>query len=144
MIEINYLAALVAGVVGMAVGAIWYHPKVFGNAWKRLSGLTEESMAAAKAKGMGKSYAIGTLGHIVMAWVLATSLAAWVAATGATAGSTLNIALQGAFWNWLGFVAPALLGSVLWEGKSWKYYFLNVFYYLVALIVMALVISYWK
>ncbi len=36
---VNYLAVLVAAIVGMVVGFIWYSPKVFGKMWMKLSGV---------------------------------------------------------------------------------------------------------
>ena len=48
------------------------------------------------------------------------------------------------FWNWLGFVAPVTLGSVLWEGKSPKLWVLNNGYYLVSLIVMGVILALWQ
>lgn len=38
----NYLVYLGAALVPPIFGAIWYNPKVFGNAWLKASGLTEE------------------------------------------------------------------------------------------------------
>jgi hypothetical protein len=51
--------------------------------------------------------------------------------------------LMAGFWNWLGFVAPVTLGSVLWEGKSWKLWCFNNSYYLVMLLVMGVILSLW-
>jgi hypothetical protein len=39
------IACLASGVIGLAVGFIWYHPKVFGTAWMNEVGLTEEDAA---------------------------------------------------------------------------------------------------
>ena len=40
--EINWFIVLLAGLIPLVTGAIWYNPKVFGTAWLRESGLTEE------------------------------------------------------------------------------------------------------
>ena len=57
---------------------------------------------------------------------------------------TWGDAFQFSFWLWLGFFASAtLLGSVLWEGKSWKLYILNAAYWLVNLAVMATILALW-
>ena len=136
---INYLAVLVCGVVNMAIGALWYGP-LFGKKWIALMGWTPEGMAAAKSKGMTKQYSIMFVGSLVMAWVLAHAMifaSTYLNASGVSAG------LMGGFWNWLGFIAPVLLGSVLWEGKSWKLYCLNVTYYLFSLMAMGVILSLW-
>ncbi len=36
---------------------------------------------------------------------------------------------------WLGFFVPLLWGGVAWEGKSWKLFFVNAGYHLIALVV---------
>ncbi|MDX2171787.1 MAG: DUF1761 domain-containing protein [Bacteroidota bacterium] len=43
----NILAVLVAALVPMLIGFIWYNPKVFGKAWIKASGLDEEKMKSA-------------------------------------------------------------------------------------------------
>ena len=42
--EINWLILLLASVIPMIIGFVWYHPSVFGNAWMKASGVTEEKM----------------------------------------------------------------------------------------------------
>lgn len=136
-VPINYLAVVVAAVANMIIGFLWYGP-LFGKQWIRMMGFTKEDIEAAQKKGMGKNYALMALGSLATAYVLAhayefaaTYLAAFGIAGGAMAG----------FWNWLGFIAPVMLGSVLWEGKSWKLWSLNAGYYLVALVVMGMIIG---
>lgn len=41
--HINFLAVLVAALVPMVMGFIWYSPKTFAPAWIREAGLDEES-----------------------------------------------------------------------------------------------------
>lgn len=135
-ITINYLAVLVGAISNMIIGFLWYGP-IFGKMWMALMGFTEEKMKEAKAKGMGKSYALMLVGALVTAYVLAHFVAVWGA-------DGVSGAFQLAFWAWLGFIAPVLLGAVLWEGKSWKLYVLNMGYYLVTLFVMAMILVMWK
>ena len=40
--EINFLALFIAALSTLAVGFIWYNPKVFGTIWMKETGLTEE------------------------------------------------------------------------------------------------------
>ena len=42
--NINFLALLLAAISTLAVGFIWYHPKVFGTIWMKESGVTEQTM----------------------------------------------------------------------------------------------------
>ena len=139
MVQINFLAVITCVVVSMVLGSLWYGP-IFGKTWIALMGFTEKDMEAAKAKGMAKSYALMAVGSLVMAYVLAHSLvfaATFLNVSGIGAG------LQAGFWNWLGFIAPVTLGTVLWEGKPWKLWMLNNAYYLVLLCVMGTILALW-
>jgi hypothetical protein len=49
-------------------------------------------------------------------------------------------ALQLAFWCWIGFIAPVTLGMVLWEQKPVRAYLIVAFYWLAALMAMALIL----
>lgn len=135
-ITINYWAVLVAAVVNMVIGYLWYGP-VFGKIWVKLMGFTPEKMEEMKKKPMGKSYAIMFVSSLVMAYVLAHFVVVWSV-------SDIYGGLQVAFWVWLGFIATVMTGSVLWEGKSWQLYILNVAYYLVSLSVMAKILVWFK
>lgn len=139
MVPINYLAVIVSAVAAMAVGFVWYG-QLFSKQWVALNGWTEEEMARRQQQNMTKQYALQALGALIMAYVLAHSIifgGAYLNASG------LNAGLQGAFWSWLGFVAPVTLGAVLWDGKPWKLWFINAGYYLVVLLVMGTIIGLW-
>lgn len=140
LVPVNYVAILVAAVASMIIGALWYGP-LFGKLWMKLSGLSPEALGAEKKKGMGWRYLLMFVGSLLMADVLAHALifaSAYLKISGVEAGFTAG------FWNWLGFVAPVTLAGVLWEGKSWKFWFLNNSHYLVSLIVMGIILSIWK
>ena len=139
-VPITYLAVLGAAVASMVVGALWYGP-LFGKKWIALSGMTKEAMESAKSKGMGKLYALGFVGSLVMSYVLAHAL---VFASSYTETSGLPAGLMVGFWNWLGFVAPVTLSSVLWENKSWALWFLNNSYYVVSLLIMGAILAVWQ
>lgn len=135
--DINYLAILVSAIAGMVVGYLWYGP-IFGKMWMSLSGITKEQIEAAKAKGgMGKNYAIAYVFAAVMAFVLGyfVNVLGVVDAGGA---------FQLTFWVWLGFIVTTMANSVLWDNKPWKLYFLNIAHYLVAIYIMALVLTLWR
>jgi hypothetical protein len=132
MPSVNYVAVLVAAVASMVVGFLWYGP-LFGKMWMKLSGLKEMGDKSQAARNYGLTF----VGSLVMAYVLAALLSL-------TNTASLMEALKMALWSWLGFQATILLGTVLWEGKSWNLYFLNVSYWLVNLLVIAAVLSYLK
>lgn len=137
MVPINYWAVLVAAVANMVIGSIWFGP-MFSRTWMRLSGMTPEALERAKAKGMASQYLLAFVGSLLMAFVLAHAFefaSTYMKVSGYPAGISTG------FWNWLGFIVPVTLGAVLWEGKSWKYWFLNIGYYLISLVVMGMIIA---
>lgn len=44
MLKPNFIVLLLAALVPMIIGFIWYHPKVFGNAWKKSAEISEEKI----------------------------------------------------------------------------------------------------
>jgi hypothetical protein len=140
MVEVNYWAVLVAGVSSIVLGSLWYGP-LFGKPWMAIMGYTQQSMEAAKNKGMTKIYLIAFGGALVMAYVLTHSIHTSVAFYNV---SGYMVGLQAGFWNWLGFIAPVTLGVVLWEGKPWKLWLINAGYYLVLLLIVGLILALWR
>lgn len=93
-----------------------------------------------KSDEMVKLYGITFVSSLLMAFVLSHALVfagAYLGSSGVSAG------IQTGFWNWLGFVAPVTVGSVLWEGKPWKLWVLNNSYYLVSLCAMGILLALW-
>lgn len=134
--EINLWGVLLAALVGMVVGGLWYSPILFGDKWVALMGWSKEEQEKMKKKA-GPSYVLGFLVQFVTAYVLAHVLNAFDVIT-------ISSAIQTAFWAWLGFVATTQIGSVLWEGKSTKLWILNTAYSFISLCVMAMVLVAWN
>ena len=62
--SINYLAVVVATVVSVVVGMIWFADPVFGRAWKRMQGINES------AKPPVSAFVIWIGGAFVLAYTL--------------------------------------------------------------------------
>lgn len=139
MVPVNYLAILLAAVLSMVIGSLWFGA-LFGKTWMKLMGMTKESMQGMKGSDMARLYGIQFVGSLVMAFVLAHAL---VFASSYLQVSGIPAGLQTGFWNWAGFVAPVTLGTVLWEGKSWKLWLFNNSYYLISLCSMGVLLALW-
>lgn len=138
-ISINYLAVFLAAVAYMVVGMVWYGP-LFGKQWKNLMGLNDQTMKQMKMTPL-QAMIGGFITALIMAFVLAHDAFVWgTFFNGAV--SPIVFALQLAFWIWLGYVATTQAGSVLWEGRSWKLFFINASNTLVSLVAMALVLTF--
>lgn len=132
MIAVGIWPIVGAAVAAVIIGILWYHPKVFGTAWMRMTNITPE-MAEKGKKRMPLMAIVGLLAAMLIAWVMSY------------VGILLGVydwfsALELGFWCWVGFVAPTMLGMVLWDQKPFKLYLINVFYWLVAFLVMALIL----
>ncbi|MCC7500410.1 DUF1761 domain-containing protein [Candidatus Nomurabacteria bacterium] len=139
-IAVNYFAIVVATVINTVLGFIWYGP-LLGKPWMKEMGFTEEHMRRAQEKGMTQNYILMIIGALLLNYVLAY----WIL-VGEQAFGTLDVqmAMVAAFWAWLGFIATTMLGQVLWDGKSWKLYAINIGYYLVSLEIAAIIITLWR
>lgn len=137
-VTVNYVLILIAAVAMMILGALWYG-SLFGKEWAKMMGFDMSNPDVVKQmKEKAKpGYAITFAASLVMLYVL-THILSYAGA------ETPRDGVEGALWVWLGFIAPTLLGSVLWEGKPWKLYFINASYYLVSLIVAAAIITQWS
>lgn len=61
----SYLAILIGGLIPMVAGYIWYHPKVFGNAWMNSLGLTQDDL---RKGNMAVIFGVSILCSLVIAW----------------------------------------------------------------------------
>lgn len=136
ILDVNYLAVLVAAVVGMGIGAFWYSPAAFGKQWAAQMGWSESKLKEHAKKMSGSSYAIAFVTQLVMSFVLAQL----IANIGVV---SLTEAIMLSFWVWLGFIATTFMGSVLWEARSWQFYAINTAYQLVVIVVMSVILTLW-
>jgi len=137
-VPVNYWAVLACGIASMVLGFLWYGV-LFGKTWMRLMGYSENHQPDSAAANRG--YALAFIGSLIMAYVFSHTLvfaSEYMNTQGIMAG------LSNGFWMWLGFIAPVTLGSVLWEGKSWKLWCFNNTYNLVQLLMFGIILSLWK
>lgn len=130
MIQVNYLAILLAAVSAMVVGFVWYGP-LFGNAWMKLVGISKSDV---NKKEMPKLYGIMFLGALVEAYVLSH----FIHYAGAY---TLVLGAKTGLWAWLGFVATTMIGNYMFAKRGMKLYYIDGGYALVNLVVMGAIIA---
>jgi hypothetical protein len=63
----NFLIIFLAALVPMAMGFIWYHPKVFGAAWMNAAGMTEDKI---KGANMAKIFGLAFVLSFLLAFAL--------------------------------------------------------------------------
>jgi Protein of unknown function (DUF1761) len=128
MPDINWLAAIVAGLVGMFVGGAWYG--VFGKAWIAETGLTPEQV---QKMPKGKIYGVSALLSVLGAIGFAFFLGKVAPLTGALYGFT-----AGLFW-----VAGSFGINYLFEGKSLKLWAINGGYHTLQYTLIGLILGTW-
>src|SRR5690349_15035367 len=67
MVKVNFLVTALAALVPIIIGSIWYNPKVFGKAWIKATGLTEEELRKAN---MVKVFGLTLLFSFMLAMVM--------------------------------------------------------------------------
>ncbi len=144
MHEVNLFAVLVAGVVPMVIGALWYGP-VFGQRWMALMETTEEELR----EGFNplKTYGVSFLLALVTAYVIAQLVAEVspesVSSMGGGGGSAM-VGVHVALMALVAFVLPVAHQSVTFEGRKAGLAWLNIGYNGVALLGQAVVIALWR
>ena len=131
--QINWLAVIVAAVSMFLVGGLWYSPLLFGKAWQRQNGFTDEQVA-----GFNKARSFG--GSFVLALIMAANLAAFLAAP----GTTLAWGITAGLLAGVGWVAAGIAMTALFEGRSWSYIAINAGYHIVAFALMGAIIGGWR
>ena len=132
---VNLLAILVSGVIAMIIGFLWYGP-LFGKVWIKLSTISPKQMKEMKKKSIGKSYFLAFLGILLMSYILSL-LVSYFSATTFEQGAWLGFLL------WAGFFVTSKLQMMLWEGKPFKLYLLNVIQDLFVLVIIGGVLAIW-
>lgn len=130
---INHFAVFAAAIANMVVGAIWYSPALFGKAWQRETGLSDEQL---KNINPAKTFGLAFLAAVFIAYNLAAFLgdAQTTASWGATAG----------FLAGFGFSAMVFWAIGIMEQRSWSYLFVNGGYITVVFTVMGFIIGVWR
>ena len=134
---INYVAILIAAVVGWLVGAIWYG--LLGKAWVEAQGRTMEEFKAQQAAMVGKfsgqlPFIFAFLANLVMAWVLAGMV-------GHMGSVTVRSAVISALFAWLGFVVTTMLVNNAFTGRRYMLLAIDAGHWLVVLVIMGVVIG---
>ena len=128
----NIWAVLVAALSTFLIGGLWYSPALFGKAWMRENGFTEESMKGANmTKIFGLAFLLGIIAAINLAMFMGPE----------------NDPAMGAMWGFLagfGWVATFVGTHYLFERRSLKLFLINAGYSIVALTVMGVILAAWK
>lgn len=166
--HINFIAVIVAALVPLVMGFIWYNPKVMGNAWLKEAGVDEEKM---KGANMGVIFGLTLVFSFMLAFSMqllvihqlhfnsmlanhAEELKDTSKGLGATFKNLMDTygnefrtfkhgALHG-FLSALFIILPVIGTNALFERKSGKYIWINWGYWAITFLIMGGIISAWQ
>jgi hypothetical protein len=130
-VDLNWIAIIVAAIIPMVLGALWYSPLLFAEPWMRAVGRTREELGGAQL-----GYALSAIGALLSSYVLAR-IVKW-----AEVDDLWNGALVGVF-VWAGFVATVLAVTTFFGGRPRALWLINSGYQLVALVLMGALLGAW-
>jgi hypothetical protein len=131
-VQLNIWAVLMAAISTFLIGGLWYSPALFGKAWMRENGFTEESLKGGNmVRIFGLAFVLGVIAAVNLAMFM---------------GPESDPAM-GALWGFLagfGWVATFVGTHYLFERRSLTLFLINAGYSVVALTVMGVILAAWK
>lgn len=163
----NFVAILVASIVPLFIGFVWYNPKVFGSIWMKEVGMTmEDTKGVNMFKMLGLTYIFSLLAAFMIPMIVihqnhvASALMSedgfgkegsdimiylndFMARFGNNFRTFKHGALHGAIMS-IFFALPIIGTGAIYERRSWKYIFIHVGYWFVSLAIMGGIVCAWK
>lgn len=131
---LNYWAILVAWLINVIVGSIWYSPIGFQKLWSKLSGVDMMKMPKDEANRAIGLVAISALLQSVVLAIVLNSMHIATASHGLEAGLLL----------WLGLTAVTTIGNTLYSGLSLKFWWLNASFFLIVMVINSVILAVWN
>ncbi len=165
--DINFLVILLAALVPMVMGFIWYNPKVFGTAWMAAAGISAEDKM--KNPPMVKIFIVSFIFSLLLAFIMmpmvihqmslfslvaddlkpgdtTSATAQWFQTSMETYGKNFRTFKHGALHGFIAgifLVLPIIGTNALYEGKSTKYILISVGFWTVCMTIMGGIICQW-
>jgi hypothetical protein len=126
--DLNLLAIIVAWIVHVVMGLLWFSSLMFGKEWSKLTGQ--------ELKPATKWLLPGLIGHLAMAFILAVLIQLSQATTG------LGGLLVGLF-AWAGFIVPLEIGELVWEKIPVRLFLIRIGNHFIGLAVTGFILGAW-
>lgn len=133
--SINYLAVLVAAVVSFALGALWYGGPLFGKAWQKEMGFSDEYL---KEGNMAKIFGSSFVLMLIMALGMAMLVQGHHEEVDWMEG--LHHGLYVGFF----FVGTSMGINLLYQRKSFKLWAIDAGYQILFLCLMGAILGAWN
>lgn len=163
----NFLAILVAGLIPMAVGFIWYNPRVFGNAWMRSIGVNDPEQMKQGAN-MAKIFGLSLVFSMMMSMAMGPlvihqyGIASILAEVQGASNGDVQLLVNGTAIQYAGMyrtfghgvfhgllfglliVVPIVGTSSLYERRGFQYVAISGGYWIVNMMLMGGLICAWQ
>jgi hypothetical protein len=127
--SINFYSIIVAWIIHTSTGLIWFHHKLFGKEWSKLTGK--------ELKPASKWIIPGFLGHFIMILVLAL-LIKFTNANSGSSGLVIGLLI------WIGFIVPMEIGELVWEKIPFRLFLLRIGNQFVGLCISGFILGAWQ
>ena len=167
MFRMNWLAILVSALIPLAVGFVWYHPRVLGAAWMRASGVTEDQI---KSSNLLLIFGLSLLFSLLIALMVVplvvhqmhvgsvlasepgfrkdgSAVMVFLSDFMKTYGDRFRTFKHGALHGLIAgllLVTPIIGTNALFERRGFRYIAINAGYWIVCLVLMGGVLSAWR
>ncbi|MYD42264.1 MAG: DUF1761 domain-containing protein [Gammaproteobacteria bacterium] len=131
LLELNWLAIIVAALVSFAIGYPWYGP-IFGKAWLAALGKTADEIEPSP-----KPFIISIVTTLVTAFVMAVLIACLGIQTWYD-GAILGLAVG------IGFIAASNVSDAAFCGWSWNLVMIQSSYRIVYSVVTGIILGVWQ
>jgi hypothetical protein len=129
MPQVNLIAVLLCGVASLVLGGLWYSPALFGKAWQRGAGLSDEQARSGNmAMIFGLTFVLSLIAAYVFGMFLGTSM-------------PLAAAVGAGFSAGLCWVAASLGISYLFERRPLSLWLINGGYHTLQFTLFGLILG---
>ena len=131
--SVNFLSIIVAAVAYMALGALWYSPVLFGNAWMKGIGKTREQVAAGASP---MNYIMALILSFIAAYGIARIMV-WTNRDSISDGIVIGL-LAGVCFAW------SVVGvHDVFENRPKGLTFINALYHIVGFMIIGIIVGAW-
>lgn len=157
--DYNFAYFFVAALIPLVIGAVWYHPKVFGNAWAKAADMSEAKINSGNMLVIfGLTYVLSVMAAFIISMLVVhqghiystlmnepslmeegSELNLYVKDFMDKYGSNFRTFKHGAFHGFftgLFFAMPILAVNAMFERKGFKYIAINAGYWMVSFALM--------
>lgn len=128
MLEVNFIAIVLAALSGFVTGGLWYSPLLFGHAWMAAAGVTEADL---KDGHPTKVYGFTLVLSILASWMFAWMLHPSSLSTGLLQGLHIGVF----------FVATTFGITYLFEGRPLKLWLINAGFHVLQFCLIGLILG---